>query len=73
MKKNLSSEDIEGLPSELLDELLISRSDQLTQSIREILLENNKPTSIDHILIGLYRKTGKIHKRKSYLGMLIYP
>jgi hypothetical protein len=57
--------DLEGLPQELLDELSISETDKLGFAVLSIIEAEGGVTSFDKILIGLWRKTGKVHKRNT--------
>lgn len=61
----LSMEDIEGLPSELMQELSISDADRLEFTIVGLINEAGGLLSLDKIIIGLYKKTGEIHKRSA--------
>lgn len=59
----LTLEDIEGLPEELIRELSISESDKLEFTITHIINEAGGILSLDKIIVGLYKKTGEIHRR----------
>jgi hypothetical protein len=62
---SLTLEDVAGLPEELLNELSISEGDKTDFAIISIMNEMGGVSTIDRILIGLYRKTNEIHKRSS--------
>lgn len=66
----LSLEDIEGLPPELMAELSISEADKLEFTIVELINEAGILLSLDKIIIGLYKKTGEIHKRSTLTSRL---
>lgn len=72
IRKNisLSLEDIEGLPPELMQELSISDADRLEFTIVELINDAGGVLSLDKILIGLYRKTGEVHKRSTLTSRL---
>lgn len=67
---NLTPADIEGLPEELIGELSISEADKAEFAILSILEDAGGIASLDRIIIGLYRKTGEIHKRSSVTSKL---
>ncbi len=67
---SLTLEDVEGLPSELMQELSISDSDKLDFAIESIMNEAGGVLSLDKILIGLWKKTGEIHKRGNLTSRL---
>lgn len=66
----LSLEDIEGLPPELMQELSISEADRLEFTIVGLINEAGGVLSLDKVLVGLYRKTGEIHKRSTLTSRL---
>ena len=68
---SLNLEDVEGLPEELVKELSISDADRTEFAILTLIEEAGGLLSIDKLLIGLYKKTGEIHKRQ-YLTNRIY-
>ena len=59
----LSLEDVSGLPEELLAELSISTSDWQEFDIITLVEAAGGIQTLDKIIIGLYKKTGEIHKR----------
>jgi hypothetical protein len=63
-------EDIEGLPPELMQELSISDADRLEFTIVGIINEAGGLMSLDKIIIGLYKKSGEIHKRSTLTSRL---
>ena len=62
-KLGLSPEELEGLPPELLEELNITEADRADFAVLSVLDEAGGVLSLDKLLIGLYRKTGEVHKR----------
>lgn len=70
LRLSLTEEDIVGLPPELLKELNLTDGDRTEFAILSILEEANGATSLDRLLIGLYRKTGEIHKRDKLTSRL---
>lgn len=68
---SLNLEDVDGLPEELVKELSISDADRTEFAILTLIEEAGGLLSIDKLLIGLYKKTGEIHKRQ-YLTNRLY-
>lgn len=66
----LLPQDLEGLPPELLEELSVQSVDRLEMAIFAALTEAGGIVSLDRILIGLYKKTGEIHKRSAITAKL---
>lgn len=66
----LTMEDIEGLPAELMQELSISEADKLEFTIVGIINEAGGLLSLDKIIIGLFKKTGEVHKRSNLTSRL---
>jgi len=65
--------DIKGLPPELIKELSIGSDDEdglLEFQVLEFLEENGGIANLDQIIIGLYRRTGEIHKRTALSAKL---
>lgn len=60
---SLRLEDIQDLPDELIRELSITDGDKMDFTIQGLMQEHGGIMSLDQLLIGLYRKTGEIHKR----------
>lgn len=63
IRLNLIAEEIEGLPSELLEELSISESDKVEFRIVSLINEMGGVASLDRLLVAIYRKTGEVMKR----------
>jgi hypothetical protein len=61
----LSFEDIEGLPDELLQELGFSDGDKMDFTIHRTINELGGVTSIDRLLVTIYKETGEIIKRSN--------
>lgn len=55
--------NLDELPPELLKELNVSESDQLELDIQDVIRLYRGAANIDEILVGLWRKTGKVHER----------
>jgi hypothetical protein len=62
---SLRLEDIDGLPEELIRELSITDGDKAEFTIQALMHDHGGVMSLDQLLIGLYRKTGEIHKRSN--------
>lgn len=60
---DLTFEEVEGLPAELVQELSISDGDRTEFVILKIIRELGGIASLDRILVGLYRQTNEIMKR----------
>lgn len=69
LRLSLTPEDIKGLPQELLGELSIS-GDLTEFAILEVIEESGGISSLDRIIVGLYRKTGEINKRQAVISRL---
>lgn len=67
---SLTEEDIQGLPSELISELSLSAGDRAEFAILSIMEEADGISTLDKLLIGLYKKTGEIHKRDKLISRL---
>lgn len=59
----LSYDEIEGLPEELIKELSISDTDKEEYLIKTIISEAGGVLNLDRILIGLFKQTNEVHKR----------
>lgn len=68
-KLTITPADISGLPEELRKELSISETDP-DFVILSLLDESGGVTSLDLLLIGLYKKTGEVHKRQALTSRL---
>ncbi|MCK7612459.1 hypothetical protein [Roseibium sediminicola] len=55
--------NLDELPEELRSQLKISESDQLEMDIVEVIRSLDSCAAIDEILVGLWRKTGKVEDR----------
>lgn len=60
---SLFPKEYEDLPDELKKELSISEADKTEHMILALMEEAGGIISLDRILVGLYTKTGDIHKR----------
>ncbi|HBO2085475.1 TPA: hypothetical protein L4G76_000048 [Pseudomonas aeruginosa] len=60
---SLTPDDLRDLPDELLEQLSISKSDYLDFDIVDLINSAGGITTIDHLIIALYRKSGEIHER----------
>ena len=65
----LLPEDVDGLPEDLLEELT-GTSDNLEFTILQVFAELGGVASLDRILIGLYKRTGAVHKRVAITSKL---
>jgi hypothetical protein len=65
--KNLSltSEDLEGLPKELLKELNVTEADTQEFMLERIIETAGGILSLDKIIIAIFKETGKIEKRSA--------
>lgn len=66
---NLQPGELDDLPDELIKELAAD-NDRVEHVIFKIIDEAGGITSLDRILIGLYRKTNEIHKRSATTSRL---
>jgi len=67
---NLSFQEIQGLPDELMEELSITDSDKQEFIIVNLIDECGSVANLDRILVGLYKKNGEIHKRSALITRL---
>jgi hypothetical protein len=65
----LSPADIRELPQELLNELSIA-GDLIEFTVVELIETLGGVASLDQILVGLFRRTGEIHKRSAMVSRL---
>jgi len=70
LQLSLTIDDIEGLPPELIGELSLSDADKTEFAIVNAIEEAGGIISLDKLLIGLYKKTGEVHKRTSLYSRL---
>lgn len=66
----LTFEDIQGLPDELVKELSITDTDKQEMVIEHIIAQSGGYLSLDKIMVELYRRTGEIHKRNTLTSRL---
>lgn len=59
------------LPQELRDQLNAGKTDELEQDILEVLKEYEGYANIDELLVGLYKRNGKIQERQ-FLANKLY-
>ena len=67
---SITKQDLEDLPEQLIKELSISDSDLIEFMLYELAEDNGGMISLDQLLIGLYKKTGEVHKRASVTSRL---
>ncbi len=60
----INTDDLSGLPDELLKELSVSQADALDHQITEVFQALGGSADLDQILIGLYRKFQVVQKRR---------
>ena len=67
----LTSGDVEGLPPELLEQLVnLPDSDKLEAEIVEIINQAGGTLLLDHLLISLFRRTGEVYQRHLLVSKL---
>lgn len=66
----LTYDEIEGLPEDLIKELSVSDTDKIEYLIRTIINEAGGTLNLDRIIIGLYKQTNEIHKRTAITARL---
>jgi hypothetical protein len=66
---NLQPGELDDLPEDLIKELSAD-NDRVEHVIFKIIDEAGGITSLDRIIIGLYRKTGEVHKRSATTSRL---
>lgn len=59
------------LPQELRDQLNAGKTDELEQDILEVLREFEGFANIDELLVGLYKRNGKVQERQ-FLANKLY-
>lgn len=59
----LTFDEIEGLPPELIQELSVSDGDRMDFAILRIIENGGGISSLDRILVGIYKETGEVMKR----------
>lgn len=64
--------DLSNLPDELKSQLQATKVGELDSNIIEVLEKQlDGVGNVDEILVGIYRKTGEIHKRQ-YISNKLY-
>jgi hypothetical protein len=64
--------DLADLPEELLKQLQAAKTSELEQDIISVVRDDyDGVANVDEILVGLYRRTDKIHQRQ-YLANKLY-
>lgn len=66
----LTQDEIKDLPPELLEQLSLTDSDRKEFLIAELIAKLGGTTSLDKILIALYRETGEVEKRAKLTARL---
>lgn len=66
----LTFEDLQGLPEELVKELNVTDTDKQEMIIEHIIAQADGVLSLDKILVELYKRTGEIHKRNTLISRL---
>jgi len=66
----LTYEDLQGLPEELVKELNVTDTDRQEMEIEHIIAQSDGVLSLDKIMVELYRRTGEIHKRNTLTSRL---
>jgi hypothetical protein len=69
VRLSLTPDDLDGLPEELLKELSAD-TDHTDFAILNVVENAGGIISLDKLLIGLYKKTGQVHKRQSLTSRL---
>lgn len=67
---NLTPQDLEGLPEDILEELSISEADKTEFAILALMDESKGIVSLDKLIVGLFKKTGEKHKRATLTSRL---
>lgn len=62
--RGIDTNDLSGLPDELLHELSVSQADTLELQILDVMQALGGSADLDQVLIGLYRKFQVIQKRR---------
>ena len=65
----LTFEDIQGLPDDLIKELNVSDTDRQEMEIEHIIAQSGGFSSLDKIIVGL-RRTREVHKRNTLTSRL---
>ena len=67
---SLVSDDLEGLPEDLLVELSVSKADKTEFLIAQLIQDHQGIMSLDQILIAYYRATKEVIKRPAMTNRL---
>ena len=70
IRLGLMPKELEGLPDEVLKELSLSDGDKTEFAVLGLIDEAGGITSLDRLIIGLFRKTGEAHKRQNLVSKL---
>jgi len=70
IRLSLTPQDLEGLPDDILQELSISSGDKTELTVLNLLEEMGGIATLDHLIIGLFRKTGEKYKRQTLTSKL---
>lgn len=63
--------DLVDLPEELLKELGVTSADRRNVLLLEIMKKHEpEPTSLNQLLLGIYKETGEIEKRSRLIGRM---
>lgn len=63
--------DLADLPESLLKQIPAVRIDEFEQEILDVIRHRlERVASVDEILVGLYRHSGKVHERQKLAGKL---
>jgi hypothetical protein len=66
----LTLEDLQGLPDDLIKELNVTETDRQEMLIEQIIAQSGGFSSLDKILVELYRRTGEVNKRNTMVSRL---
>lgn len=66
----LTTEELDGLPDELLKELSSATADKSEYAIMQLLGELGGIASLDQILVGHFRKSNEVYKRNTLVSKL---
>jgi hypothetical protein len=67
---NLTHEDLDGLPEELLKELNLTDADRQDLAVEHLIAQAGGVLPLDKIMIDLYRRTGEVPKRNTLTSRL---
>lgn len=66
----LAPEDLDGLPTELMEQLTITERETKEFAIIDLINKSGGILPVNKIIIGLYRKTGEINNRAALISKL---